>query len=209
MKHTIAAARTTLLGDDIVCGLVARHGEPWRSYHVWKHPLAMMTRMEEAETGGVVVVDPDACIAFAGWHDSIYDPEASHGRNEELSARLCEAEAGQVFRRKSVQRACAATRATVAHRPVPLVECPDIELCLDVDLSILGADEATFDEYDVRLIRAEYAHVPEGAYRTGRAAVLSTFLERERLFLTDWGRDRWETAARENLDRAIRRLRER
>ena len=73
-------------------------------------------------------------------------------------------------------------------------------------LSILGAPEATFDRYEAG-VRAEYAHVPEQAFRAGRAAILERFLARDLLFLSPWGRARFEDEARGNLRRSIAALR--
>lgn len=196
----VAAAFEALAANGMVA---ARYREPWRSYHDWSHPRAMIGHLAAAGADGVAFVDPLAAAGFVLWHDAVYDPQAVAGRNERLSAALCEVmfEAAA----ETVQRAVAAILATIDHR-VPAAEaCPDGALLLDVDLAILGASAADFDRYDAQ-IAMEYAHVEPGAYRAGRAAVLWRFLERERLYLTDWGFGRWEEKARANLSRTIARL---
>jgi predicted metal-dependent HD superfamily phosphohydrolase len=70
--------------------------------------------------------------------------------------------------------------------------------------SILGADEASFDEYD-RAIRVEYEWAPEDAYRAARTNVLQGFLKRERIFQTAAYRSK-EGVARRNIERALERL---
>lgn len=183
--------------------LATRYHEPWRHYHDWSHPLAMLRHLEAAADDGVALHDPAAAIGFVLWHDAIYDPQATHGRNERLSAALCAAEMPALAPRESVARAIAAIEATIDHRSPAGVA--DAALLLDIDLSILGADEGAFDVYDAG-IAAEYAHVPAAAYRSGRAAVLQRFLARERLYVTPWAHERWEQRARRNLERAIARL---
>jgi predicted metal-dependent HD superfamily phosphohydrolase len=78
---------------------------------------------------------------------------------------------------------------------------------LDMDLSILGATAADFDAYEAG-VRHEYREIPEALFRAGRAAILEGFLARERLYFSDWGRARFEAAARDNLKRSIARLRQ-
>ncbi len=187
-----------------IAALRSRYDEPWRHYHVWAHPQAMLRHLDRAIADGVAVTDPIAAAGFILWHDAIYDPQAPHGRNEMLSAELCRAEMSAIAGPVAVARACAAIEATIRHQ-VPDQDCPDAALLLDIDLSILGADAEAFSAYD-RAIRAEYVDVAEPDYRAGRAAVLRRFLDRERLYLTDWGFARWEQAARANLAATIDRL---
>ena len=91
--------------------------------------------------------------------------------------------------------------ATKTHHPGAH---PDAPYLIDIDLAILGADPAAFDVYDAA-IRKEYAHVPDDAYRAGRAKALQSFLDRERIFTTSAFAP-LETRARSNLERAIARL---
>jgi predicted metal-dependent HD superfamily phosphohydrolase len=83
---------------------------------------------------------------------------------------------------------------------------PDEALVLDIDLSILAADEAAFDEYD-RSIRAEYQWVPESSYRQARAEILESFIQRKHIYHTALYRKRYESSARRNIERALARLR--
>ena len=48
-------------------------------------------------------------------------------------------------------------------------------------------------------IRQEYAHVPRPTYLTARANVLTSFLDRERIFASGYYHARLEAAARENV----------
>ena len=83
---------------------------------------------------------------------------------------------------------------------------PAVELFLDADLSILGTDADLYDRYTAG-IRAEYAHLDDEAWRVGRAMVLQGFLERPQLFFTAAGRERFEAAARRNIERELLSLR--
>jgi predicted metal-dependent HD superfamily phosphohydrolase len=81
----------------------------------------------------------------------------------------------------------------------------DARVLVDIDLAILGAPSARFDEYE-RQIRREYRWVPAPLYRSKRAKVLEGFLARPGLYTTAPFRERFEEAAQANLMRSLRRL---
>jgi predicted metal-dependent HD superfamily phosphohydrolase len=74
----------------------------------------------------------------------------------------------------------------------------DTAVLLDADLAILGAEAAGYSTY-VTGVRAEYRHVTDDEWRTGRAGVLAGFLERPTIYSTPTAHDLWETRARANL----------
>lgn len=196
---TFAAAHQAFVYANETDGVITRYAEPWRHYHDETHISEMGIHLTEAEKDGVKIHDGAAACAFVLWHDAIYDPQAPHGRNETLSAELCRAEFAAIAEPVSVERACTAILATIGHAPPKDISaCPDIAILLDVDLSILGADAERFQEY-AAAIRKEYAHVPDEVYVPKRREVLGRFLQRDRLYLTDWAHERWDGRARENL----------
>ena len=72
-------------------------------------------------------------------------------------------------------------------------------------VAILGKPADEFARYDAA-IRQEYAWVSAEAYRAGRSKVLQSFLDRDRIYQTEFFRNRYEEKARENLQRVIKRL---
>ena len=70
---------------------------------------------------------------------------------------------------------------------------------------MLGAEPAQYD-LTAAAIRFEYRHIDEADYRTGRAAVLHGFLDREQLYFTEIGRNRFDASARSNLARELTAL---
>ena len=78
----------------------------------------------------------------------------------------------------------------------------DGQLLLDIDLAILGQETARFNEYEQQ-IRQEYAWVSEQDFKSGRAAVLQSFLQREWIYQTDYFRGRLEQQARLNIQTAL------
>ena len=170
-----------------------------RPYHSWRHVRAVLGALHRWLGPQL----PPALEFAALWHDAIYDPKASD--NEERSAELCathlrEAGAGE----ETVSRAVELILATKKH--VPPDDSPDALALLDADLWILGATPRVYDRY-ARLIRREYAHVPDDAYRAGRSAVLKRFLAREWLYFREASEARTrEVRVRENLQRELARL---
>ncbi|MHA7820881.1 MAG: HD domain-containing protein [Erythrobacter sp.] len=182
--------------------LRARHAEPQRHYHDWTHVAALLAHFKALERR---IEDREAVLYAILFHDAVYDPMAKD--NERQSAALL-MESTPTIAPKSLALAHRMILATEGHRmPTDLATGPagDCAHFLDMDLAILGASEERFDIYEGQ-IRREYAHVPDEAFRTGRAKVLRGFLERERLYFSEWGFNRFEDRARANCRRSIEAL---
>src|SRR5690606_4198480 len=78
----------------------------------------------------------------------------------------------------------------------------DEKVLVDIDLSILGADERRFSEYECQ-VREEYASVPGWLFRRKRRAILQSFLERDSIYSTPYFIETLEARARANLRRAL------
>lgn len=87
------------------------------------------------------------------------------------------------------------------HDKVP--ETIDGKIIVDIDLSIFGADKKKFDEYD-KNIRKEYSWASEEDFRNSRAKVLQGFLNRKKIYATNFFRKKYEERARINLKRVIK-----
>ncbi len=186
--------------------LESAYGHEARRYHTLEHigwGLKRIDEMEEEDrTRGSKFVARDwDTIRWAFWfHD--YASEGSP-EDEATSANIamrCAEEAGltQQFQ-DDVKRLVLAT----SHSRIPLRH-DEARIC-DVDLSILGAPEEAFWNYE-RLVRSEWAHVPEELYRVARAVILKRFVDRPWIYMTDFGRTRWERRARLNLAASLQRL---
>lgn len=192
------------LPDALLAEIRSLHEGPERGYHGWSHPLALLALLTEVEEG---LDDPLAVRCAILLHDAIY--EARRQDNETRSAALAREMLGGHIPEASLERTIRLIEATQRHainENVPADEAGDMAIFLDMDLSILGADAATFDAYEAG-VRHEYREIPEAAFRLGRSAILESFLAREALYLSDWGRGRFERRARDNLRRSIEQLR--
>ena len=185
-------------GEELHRRLVGCWSEKHRHYHTLQH---LRECFEQFDASRALARKP-AEIAIAIWfHDAFYDPERDD--NEQRSAdwaRDAATDAG--IAQATAQRLHELVMAT-KHEVMP--EDADTRLLVDIDLSILGAPPARFEESDEQ-IRREYAHVPEPEWKVGRRKVLLNFLDRERLYGTDRYHDLLEAQARENLQRALDRL---
>jgi predicted metal-dependent HD superfamily phosphohydrolase len=186
----------------IIEDLKRRYAEPGRVYHNWTHIEALLAQFD---VNAAAINHPFAFRLAILFHDAVYDPRAPD--NEALSAVLLESTMSGAAGSDDIMCGKDLILATHKHTTSAVHSrfVADAELFLDMDLSILGASEARFDEYDAA-IREEYSFVPIATYRERRAAILKTFLERPRLYLTDEYHQRLDRKARTNLQRAIDRL---
>lgn len=75
------------------------------------------------------------------------------------------------------------------------------QVLVDIDLSILGASEERFAEYEQQ-IRSEYSFVPGWLFRRKRRSILKSFLGRNHIYSTPHFHSLLEIKARQNLHRA-------
>lgn len=182
--------------DDALCDeLQRRYAEPQRHYHTMQHLGECLAWFEREKA----LAEHPGEIALALWfHDAIYDVHAHD--NEARSAdwaRQALLEAGAAA--DAAERVHALVMAT-RHDAVP--QGRDAELLIDIDLSILGAERARFDEYE-RQVQAEYAFVPDEVRLPRRRAILQRFLDREAIYATPRMHEQLEARARANLQRSI------
>jgi predicted metal-dependent HD superfamily phosphohydrolase len=178
--------------------LIGRYSEPHRAYHTIQH-LEECFREFEAVRG--LAKSPCAVGLGLFFHDAIYDTHARD--NEEKSAELARQVLAGAGAEEPIQSYV--TDIILATRHAAMPETPDQKLVVDIDLSILGAPQARFDEYE-RQIRQEYSWVDEAVFRSVRCRILEEFMARPAIYCTDSFRIRLERAARENLERSIAAL---
>ena len=174
------------------------YGEPQRYYHNHQHIAECLAEFDRARH---LAKDARAVELALWFHDAVYDPKA--GDNEEQSAAVaarCLKECG--IATLITDRVTQLIMTTKSH-DTGMDE--DAKIMVDVDLSILGRDEARFLEYEEQ-IRKEYAWVPVSVFASKRAEILQRFLDRSSIFATDWFRQKYEKVARKNLEGSILQL---
>jgi predicted metal-dependent HD superfamily phosphohydrolase len=180
--------------------LLRAYAEPWRHYHTQQHLRECLDCLDNCRP----LCERPAEVELALWfHDAVYEPTAKD--NEARSAAWAVAE---LSRASVCQDAIARISDLVLitdHRRPP--QTPDQSLIIDIDLAIFGASAKRFDDYD-RQVREEYRQVAEADFRLARLKLLDAWLASPMLYQTAWFQERMEAAARENLQRSAKSLKE-
>ncbi len=185
-------------GADVLASVMARWAEPHRKYHTLQHLRECLALFEHDRA----LAERPGEVEIALWfHDAVYDTGRHDNEAESADwARRVLHEAGAAD--DCAGRVHALIMAT-RHSENPAT--PDAKLLVDIDLAILGAAPARFDEYE-RQIRDEYGFVPEATFRAKRGEILRMFLDRPTLFSTPAYATRFDAPARANLARAVASL---
>nr|WP_055505577.1 hypothetical protein [Nonomuraea pusilla] len=199
--------------------LLARWSEPHRRYHTTAHLTAVLAAVDRltapedgtgaggaaaegagAEGAGAEgagergAFDPVAVRLAVWFHDAVY--EGRPGWDEERSAQLAQSRLPRCgVPAARVAEVARLVRLTAAHDRAEPGDRDAAVLC-DADLAVLAGPG--YDAY-AAAVREEYAHVPDEAFRRGRAEVLRRLLNTPSLYRTRRGRELWEERARANL----------
>lgn len=169
------------------------YSDPARAYHTVDHLAECFTHLDSVRE---IAENPGAVELALWFHDAIYDPNESD--NEARSAHwarrvLMGARAPDALCQR-IDTLILATR----HDGTP--NDGDACLTVDIDLAILGAAPARFDQYETQ-IRQEYAWVDQSAFVEARAKILRRFATQPFIYRTEF-----ERQAITNLQIALARL---
>ena len=185
--------------------LLAAYADPRRGYHDLRHLAEVLDHLDlllaEVSASERAEVD-DHTLRLAAWfHDAVYSGAPD---DEERSARLAEESlAATGLGDDAVAEVARLVRLTATHDPAE----GDLAgaLLSDADLAVLAAGPERYSAY-VSGVRREYSHVPDEAFRRGRAEVLRALLAAPALFRTQPGRRLWERDARANVEAELATL---
>lgn len=183
--------RSSALGEE----LLDRWSEPHRHYHCPTHLAAVLTAVGVLHRNGELPPQLRRAVLLAAWfHDAVYAGAA--GADEEDSALLAEDRLTGLLPDEEVAEVVRLVRLTATHDPAE----GDVagSVLVDADLEVLGRGHSGYQRYIVQ-VRRDFDHVPDQQFRTGRARVLASLLDRPVLFRTTTGHRLWEAPARENL----------
>lgn len=173
----------------------------WRHYHGLVHLATLWTRHGRFGTGTPFVAPaPTRLIACAiAFHDAIYDARRSD--NEHRSALLWRRHAPADLSAANVDWVGATIEATADHLASPDAtnQCARLRVwLLDLDLTPLGEPPELFAR-NTRRLRAEYRHLPEPEWQSGRLAFLRKLQAAPVLFRSAPLARAFEQQARRNI----------
>jgi predicted metal-dependent HD superfamily phosphohydrolase len=187
------------LTDRFFSELTRRYTSSRRHYHNLQHIQALL---DLCECYAGVLNDRDV-VAFAVlYHDIIYN--VLRKDNEPRSAGLAvkRLQALQVPPEKITQVKLY-IEATQTHAVTEAVtHVSDLQLFLDFDMSILGAQWEAYEAY-THQVRHEYRVYPDKLYYPGRKQFLQHCLQTEYIFQTPAFREQYEARARKNMAREV------
>jgi predicted metal-dependent HD superfamily phosphohydrolase len=173
--------------------LLRRYAEPHRRYHTTEHLAEVLDHVDELAGEAA---DADTVRLAAWFHDAVYDP--MRGDNEERSAVLAERMLADTdLPAATVAEVARLVRLTATHDPAE--DDRDGAVLCDADLAVLAAPPDRYAAY-AAAVREEYAAVPDEAFRAGRAEILRALLALPALYRTAPARERWDAAARHNVE---------
>jgi predicted metal-dependent HD superfamily phosphohydrolase len=177
----------------------SRYAEPHRRYHDKRH-LAFC--LEQFDLAVDQAAEPD-CVEMALWfHDIINEPGQLD--NEARSADLFQERARGAMSEDFISAVTELILVTT-HSDPP--EDPDQRLICDIDLASFGCH---WDRYlhDTNSIKAEFLGSAE-EYSQKKQKFLEAMLNRPRIFLTDFFKERYEGQARGNICRLLKLIEQR
>ncbi|CAN7563379.1 hypothetical protein [Acidovorax sp. Leaf78] len=173
-----------------------------RAYHDTTHMWACLRHLQAVQDQQPDALQDPHAVALALWyHDAVYWPWSKH--NEERSAEW----AARFLRSQGLPESMV---VRVHQHILDTRHCPgaltgDAQWVVDIDLSILGQSDAVYRQFE-RNVRREYFFVRWPRYVAGRSAVLQGFVDRPRIYGSEWFHERYEAQARANLQNALQAL---
>jgi len=169
---------------------------PRKDYHNSSHIEHCLRELDESGHANI----PVELALF--YHDAVYDPKEKDNEKRSADWAAYDLTVLQVPINTivDVKRLIMATKHDVFPNGTD-----DEKLIADIDLSILGQESKIFDHYCVT-IREEYSHVEDYGYAKGRIAFLKKLMQRPSIYQTDYFFNKYEIAARENVEWEIKRM---
>jgi predicted metal-dependent HD superfamily phosphohydrolase len=190
--------KKNLFSQETLEELVAIYSQPHRHYHNLKHIRQVLDCIDEVRSQAQNLTS----LQLAAWfHDVVYNPSASE--NEENSIIYTHNLLQTLNLSIDLEKVKTIILLTKTHQYGGGDR--DIQFFLDADLSILGSNPSEYQVY-MAAVRCEYDWVPEQEYCRKRKTILEKFLNRKKIYKTDYFYHKLEAQARENIEKEIQIL---
>ncbi len=182
----------------VIMPLMSLYSPKHRPYHNLDHISISIDELHKVKH---LSDNPDE-IEFAIWmHDAIYNPKLED--NEEKSADLAQIIANAIGLPKEKGKRIYTLVMATKHNNYESTN--DGKLIADIDMIILGVTKSEFDKYS-REIEQEYSFVDKLTYTKHRIKFVKNMLAKDRIYQTDYFRNKYEQQARQNLTEHLREL---
>jgi predicted metal-dependent HD superfamily phosphohydrolase len=180
---------------DLYNEIVKQYSQRERYYHNLNHIESMLKLAKEFKSE----ISDLRTFYFSIWyHDIVYNPKRND--NEEKSAEFAQDRLSKLHIDEPIQVAVRKNiLATKEHSAHFETGNKDLELFLDVDLAILGAERKVYYEY-LTQIRREYHLYPNYIFNPNRVAILLKYLEQPSIFRNEKMKERFEAVAKKNIE---------
>nr|WP_299030955.1 hypothetical protein [uncultured Tenacibaculum sp.] len=175
--------------------VVKNHTDKKRYYHTLVHLENLLFQLSQVKTE---ISSWNTILFTLFYHDVIYNSLKSN--NEEKSTEFAIERMQLLSVPKEIIKRCENQILATKHHKVS--EDTDTNYFTDADLAILGSNWETYEQY-YKNVRKEYAVYPNLVYNSGRKKALKHFLTMDNIFKTEYFHQKFEKAARENIQREI------
>lgn len=132
--------------------------------------------------------DERQILELTAWfHDAVYRGTA---QDEQDSARLAEA---RLYAHLPGRGGRGAPPGAADHHTPPAGRGLSGQMFSDADLEVLARPPAAYQRYTAA-IAEEYSHLPQKDFAAGRSQILQALLDKEQIFATPLGLQRWEAS---------------
>ncbi|WP_299550746.1 hypothetical protein [Seonamhaeicola sp.] len=185
------------IADELWHEIKAQYTKKNRYYHNLSHINTLLVQAKKLKE---TIVNYDNLLFAIWYHDIIYNSKKQD--NEEKSAVFAKKRLKSLEIDEKMAHLIQKLILSTKNHQIILGENDDNAYFLDMDMSILGAEWPTYLKY-LKSIRKEYAIFPNFMYKKGRKKALNHFLDRKTIFFTKPFQAKFESQARENINREI------
>lgn len=192
----------------LVAELKKKYEEPHRFYHTWEHVVELLDRLFECACATDMPQEEMAALGVAVlFHDSVYEVSRTYYRDNEIHSaeyakRALSSRGAEGCRVENVYRLIRETAHADKTKPTERLST----ILHDLDMSILGSSPERYALY-VSDIVAEFGIYPGREFAKGRLELLNAWIADEDLFVTAYGKERFLSQARRNMESETANLR--